>query len=481
MKILFTVHQFFPDFASGTEVLTLACAQELRARGHDVAVLTGFPAAREPMADEDRFDRYEYQGVTVWRFHYSPAAISWKTNAQEAKYNNSTVAHFVWRLLDQYNLDLVHFFHFHQLSASMVDVCMDARIPTVYTPTDFWAICPTCQLKLPDGGLCQGPRLLGANCVRHVAGISLGQRLIQRTPMVAFAGALAVMQLGRLPARWMGILIKLCLRGRYRGSQRFDAYAGFMSALGRRARFLRKRINAIDKLAVPSQIMRDMLAANGIKRDNMVLCRYGIDLSSAPLSRAVRSMRGRNPRLRAGFIGTLCDHKGAHVLVEALKDLRDLDLDVRIYGRLEDFPDYVAELRTSCLDDPRVRFLGTFPNARIFDILADLDVLIVPSVWYENTPLVILSAQASGCPVIASGLGGMAEAVADGDDGLLFPVGNAQALAGCIARLVQEPGLLEKLSSGCRAPRSIQDYVDDLEQVYKELSARHVSPGEVSS
>ena len=83
------------------------------------------------------------------------------------------------------------------------------------------------------------------------------------------------------------------------------------------------------------------------------------------------------------------------------------------------------------------RFAGSGP-CRINEwraVLHDVDVLVVPSMWIENAPFIIREAFAAGVPVIASDLGGMAEMVRDGVDGLLFPPGDARSLAACLRRL----------------------------------------------
>jgi glycosyltransferase involved in cell wall biosynthesis len=102
-------------------------------------------------------------------------------------------------------------------------------------------------------------------------------------------------------------------------------------------------------------------------------------------------------------------------------------------------------------------------------VLAGIDVLVVPSTWYENTPLVIYSALAAGCPVIASDLGGMAEVVTDGENGLLVEPGKPEALAAELKRLTSDRQLLQKLAAGCRRPKSIEEYVAELLSVYRDL------------
>ncbi len=102
-------------------------------------------------------------------------------------------------------------------------------------------------------------------------------------------------------------------------------------------------------------------------------------------------------------------------------------------------------------------------------MLVELDALVVPSVWYENAPLVISEAFAAGLPVVASRLGGMAEAVRDGIDGLLFAPSDPGDLARVLRALATEPGLLDRLAAGVRAPRPLATEISDLLSLAREL------------
>jgi glycosyltransferase involved in cell wall biosynthesis len=93
---------------------------------------------------------------------------------------------------------------------------------------------------------------------------------------------------------------------------------------------------------------------------------------------------------------------------------------------------------------------------------------VVPSLWYDF-PLIIHEAFATKTPVIATNLGGMAEAVTHGVDGLLFERGDAADLAGQINRVLEEPGLLEHLREGIPPVKTIAEEVNELESIYREL------------
>jgi GT2 family glycosyltransferase len=123
------------------------------------------------------------------------------------------------------------------------------------------------------------------------------------------------------------------------------------------------------------------------------------------------------------------------------------------------------------LGHPAIRRLGPVPHERMHSIFEDLDVLVVASTWIENAPFIIREAFAAGVPVVASNLGGMAEMVRHGIDGLLFPAGDAKALAAALRRFVKEPDLADRLSAGIVRPPSIEDDAAWLRQLYRELRA----------
>ena len=431
-------------------MLTLTSALALRERGHDVRILTGFHA-RTPLSDHERFDRYEYRGIPVDRFKRSTGPMGSQTNFVETEYNNLLVAGYFDRLLDAYRPDVVHFFHLMRLSASLVDVCSRRRLPMVFTPTDFWFMCPTVHLRLPDGADCDGPGKNGVNCLRHVVSI--------KKP-----GATTTL-VNLLPERALAALVRASSRSPL---ARIEA-ARQIHALSRRAGFLLDRLRKIDRILVPTTMMRATLERRGVDSARLMYCPYGIDLPTMPPSRTP----GDGP-LRAGFIGSLADPKGPHVLLQAARLLPELDIRVPIYGRETDFPDYARRLRELARGDRRVEFRGTFPHDQIGAILAQMDVLVVPSLWVENTPLVVYSAQAASVPVVASNVGGISEVVTHEDNGLLFPPGDPEALASSLARLAGDRAFLTHLSRRARPPKPISAYVDELVDVYRNLVNRTV-------
>ena len=106
-------------------------------------------------------------------------------------------------------------------------------------------------------------------------------------------------------------------------------------------------------------------------------------------------------------------------------------------------------------------------------MLLGLDVIVVPSIWFENRPTVIMEAFANGVPVIAANMGGMAEMVEHGVDGLLFEPGNAHDLALQLGTIVDHPANLQSLRAGIKAVKTAAEEFEQIERVYAELLSIH--------
>lgn len=456
MKIVLTVHKFFPDSSAGTEILTLGTAQELKRRGHEVVVWTALPSDKPK-----GIDSYVHEGIKVMRY-YSNNAISIRRTASldsaqevanlsgrqsimEMEYRNREFEGCFSMFLSSYRPDIVHAFHLARLSATTIHAAVAQKVPMLFTATDFWCVCPTSQLTRFDGFLCKGPDRYSINCIRH---------LVTLTQSTAAASILSL-----APDR----LLALLLTGAGKSWWPERKYSALVVAAAKRMEYMRDAMNRLERVLVSTKLMANILVQHGLDPKRVVYQTFGI---SMPHMKSI-PIRKRGTTLRIGYIGTLYEHKGVHILLDAIRHLpQGAAVEVWIYGNERDFPAYAARLRKMAGSDPRILFCGTFQNENISQIFSELDVLVVPSLWYENTPLVIYSAQASKTPVIASNLGGMTEVIEHEKNGLLFDKGNAVDLAQQVIRLLGDRTLLERLSANAHLPKSIPAYVDELESMY---------------
>ncbi len=451
MRILFAAHQFFPEHYAGVETVTLSLAQEFKRRGHEAHVLA--PKRSIPGSDIEpgEIEDYEFGGIPVRRIGRPKEGVA---RPYRLDYQNEVMAQRTREYLREVRPDVVHAEHFQGLSASVIPVFKESGAPLVYTATDFWTFCPVVDLRRHDGAMCRGPEI--SHCTRCIASRYPGSRMkaaVDLTPNAALRAA--------------GKLSQTRLSG-------FSHQLRQVRALKERPGRIREQMELVDRIIVYTRLMRELLLENGIGSGKIEVSHYGIDTSGIQKAPADRP---HTPPLRVGFVGTLAPHKGCDILIQAFRDLPPgVDATLDIYGNLERFKPFVGELRGLAGGDGRINFAGPFSRDSVGRVLSGLDVLVVPSRWYENGPGVIFEAFAAGIPVVATDLGGMSEFVRPEEDGLLFGLEEPRDLARQLRRLAEEPGLLQRLRSGIRPVKTVGENVDELEDLYGRLLQEQGNP-----
>jgi glycosyltransferase involved in cell wall biosynthesis len=124
-----------------------------------------------------------------------------------------------------------------------------------------------------------------------------------------------------------------------------------------------------------------------------------------------------------------------------------------------------------------VVFHGPFTRANTSSVYGNIDVLLVPSEWFDNCPFVISEAFAAGVPVVGTDFGGISSMIRHEVDGLLFPMGDRHALAAILARLASRPDYVTSLARNVRPPRDVRAHVEDLREVFSKLCANNAGRG----
>ena len=141
---------------------------------------------------------------------------------------------------------------------------------------------------------------------------------------------------------------------------------------------------------------------------------------------------------------------------------------LRVWGPPSHNPAYVARLR-ELAGEVGAEMCGELKSTEVAGALAEVDLLVVPSIWYENSPLIILEALATRTPLAVSDCGGMAELVDPGRTGFHFEMGNAEHLAGLLKEVLADRGRLEQLYGEDVKVRRAADDAEALETRYREL------------
>lgn len=458
MKVLQVIHDFLPRHTAGSEIYTFHLCREI-AKRHAVHVLYTECRHGEP---QYRSRRGTYEGLPFTEVVHLQAYPSFEATYRDEQMNRAFV-----RVIEEFRPDVVHLQHLQYHSMDYIDIAHRSGIPIVYTLHEYCLICPRKGLMMrEDSRLCAAAS--ESICADCMANDSMAPLVFSREKLRRDAWVKA-----RIPARLRRMVRKRLVKygfirdgGGERRNEPLAKGRDHRAEIRERLRYVRERCGKVDLFVAPSPFLRSKMIEFGIPEERIVFSDYGF--VAAPF----QGLR-RKPSevLRVAFIGTLVDFKGAHLLLEA-SALLSLPvrrrLDIRVYGDSSVFPRYTERLRPLALEGG-ARFMGRFENGAVAEILSDVDVLVVPSLWYENSPLTIHEAFLAGIPVITSRLGGMADLVNDGVNGLLFERGSASDLARCLERLVAEPGLHARLASGIGAVKTIAEDAAYLEGQYERL------------
>jgi glycosyltransferase involved in cell wall biosynthesis len=441
LNVLLGVHVFFPRHRAGTEVLTLELARGLRSRGHRVQILAGEREERLPERSAPWLTEDVYDGFPVHRIHYGVRRLRDPiTHHMDSAARVSLAREVVSRVKP----DVVHFHHLFGFSARVIPEIRGMGIPVLFTPTDYWVACPKSILyRAYDQAICDGPGEEGLDC------------LFCLLPMPKWAGRLA----------WR--IARSSLR-------HFIRPLSSLHALTNRTKAITDCVNAADRVLPATHFLAGILTRHGVDATRIKVLPYGVDVEYQPDRVSVpRRFSEENP-LRLGFIGQLADIKGVHLILEAISLLgsRRSLISLQVYGQPDRESPYFRKLQRMAGEAGKsVRFKGTFPHETIGEILRSIHFLVVPSLWYESTPLVLCSALSAGIPVLVSKLGGMTEIVEDGIDGFLFRAGDAKELCRILESLLENPGGIGAIQNTLRIrTRKVSDYVRDVESEYVSLA-----------
>lgn len=433
MRIVIAVHHFPPTYTGGAEWRALRTAAALIQRGHQVRVVC-VEHIDHPSPQGLSWVDDVYQGIPVRRLSFdlsaAPDRFVWQ-------YDNPLIGAHLEQLLSDEKPDVFHLIGGYLMSASAIHAAKKLDIPVIVSLTDYWFICPRFSLLRSDDTLSTLP----VNPVRCARCLAEERRRY------------------RLPAKYLPGLADW-----YWKQQKLPA-----KQVQTRLDYLMETLNQADAVISPSQFLRSVYVEAGADPQRIRFARQGHDF---PELNPGLLQKTPAQSLRLGYVGQIAAHKGVHLLLDAVRRLPDAPVSLDVYGDLEAQPEYVQRLRQIAAGDTRIHLCGKFPRREISAVMQNLDVIVVPSTWYENSPNAILEAFAHQTPVIASDLGGMAELVQDGVSGWLFETGNAEELAVVIRRLVENRLLLAAAREGIPRNKSIAEEMDELVDVYASQSGK---------
>jgi glycosyltransferase involved in cell wall biosynthesis/MoaA/NifB/PqqE/SkfB family radical SAM enzyme len=442
VRILLVIHGYPPRYNAGSEVYTQSLARALTDR-HDVHVFT---RQEDPFLPSCAIVDESDGGNATIRLRVI------NNSESRDRYRHGAIDAAFARLLDEFRPEIVHVNHVSHLSTSILDTAAERGLPIVFTLHDFWLMCPRGQFiqrtALPEEEpfpLCDGQD---------------DRKCAEKCYSLYFSGS----------------------------PERLEAdVAAWTAWVHERMRHIREMTALVDAFITPSRYLfgryRDEF---GIPAGKLEFLDYGFDLSRL-------SGRTREPddRFVFGYIGTHTPAKGIHHLLHAFGRVMGKPT-LRIWGRPRDH--YTASLKRIAGSLPdgaglRVEWMGEYQNERIVpDVFNRVDAIVVPSIWTENSPLVIHEAQQARVPVITADAGGMAEYVRHEENGLLFRHRDPASLAHQMQRLMDDPAVGRRLGdrgylySPSGDVPTISTHADAIEAIYRRvISARKVRVAETKS
>ena len=312
--------------------------------------------------------------------------------------------------LDRLAPDVIHFHNLHNLGAGLLDEAAGRGIPAYFSTHNYWLICPRSFLYTDRLDLCDGPPDRGAGCADCVGSAD-------------HAGHVA--RLDEIRTRF-GRGVSVCL--------------------------------------AVSEAMKSTLVGAGYPAEMIDVVAQAMPQEAEIWERLGRDREpGRvGDRLTVGFFGSAYPHKGPSLLVDAAQRTGQ-EITVRIHGEVpEAFARHLRSLDTRGV----VEIRGGFDHADLPELLAGVDVAVIPSLWWDCAPLMVAECLAGRVPVLAARMGGIPDFVTEDVNGLLFTGRDVGDLTRQLDRLGGEPDLLERLQASIREPRAFSAYVDELERYY---------------
>jgi len=472
MKILYIIHDYWPNYLAGTENYTHYIAHEMAKLGHEVFIFTAEKdykndysveryvediegcrctkrdcfvpcndkVGNDEMGERDCFvtpPRKDMCGVNVIKVHKQDV----NTRSLDDSYEDKQIHDIFINIFDEIMPDVVHVQHLWRLSINIVNYVKSKNIPTIYTIHDLWLECFNInRLTTDEYKLCSGASVEKCSLCYKMASFRKKQNILNK------------------------IYLKLSRLSGYDKKIKKDK-------IRKRMKIMQELIDNVNLFISPSKYLRDEFVSFGIPKDKIIYSRNGMNIISSDSLEIDTSQANCKDSDMVKFVFTshIQKLKGIDVLLEACEILQEKNIDnvkIELRGKIgvneSVFLDRINRLKN-------VEYKGPFKNTDINNILGSADYLILPSIWPENAPLVIDEAYLNNVPCIVSNIGGMAERVTDGVNGLHFKVSDAHDLADKMEYVVKNRELRTKFIQNIPHVKTISENAVELERIYKDM------------
>jgi glycosyltransferase involved in cell wall biosynthesis/MoaA/NifB/PqqE/SkfB family radical SAM enzyme len=426
MHILKIIHGYPPNYNAGSEVYSQSICNEL-SKHHQVSVFT----REENPYSPDFAVRYEKANDNL-NFYF--------VNNPQGKdgYRHKQLDDNFAKLISDIKPDIAHIGHLNHLSTGLVDELNKQKIPIVFTLHDYWLMCPRGQFLTRSIGkehnfqLCSGQQ--DHKCASD------------------------------------------CYRVYFSGNEQDEEQdiENWSSWTHQRMIETKAIIDKVDLFIAPSIYLRNRFISDfAVPENKIIYLDYGFPTEY--LTQSEKSKEKIN--FTFGYIGTHITSKGVNQLIEAFREIEE-PATLKIYGRHNGQSTNALKLLAATSNN-KIEFAGEYINQNLADeVFSKVDCIVVPSIWAENSPLVIHEAQSCKVPVITADFGGMKEYVQHKVNGLLFEHRNTNSLKEQLRFAIANPNLLKQfgergyLFSDNGSVPNIQNHCKELEKLYNRFTSK---------
>jgi glycosyltransferase involved in cell wall biosynthesis len=439
MKIVHLLGWYFPDSVGGTEVYVDGLCRRLQAAGHETVVAA-------PDSQHVAPERYQHEGVPVFRFGIAPHVTRDEANHRVPVRG----AERFYRWLAEERPDILHVHSFttgvglpemreaHRLGIRVIVTC---HLPSLAFT------CRTGELMQWGAYPCDGIRVPSkcASCSLARLGMPItAAQLIGAIPLPVSA--------------WLGKL-----------SGRIGTTLGMAASVDDYGLLQREVFELTEQFVVLNETARQILIANGAPEHKLILNRLGLSYTNI-VRKPTPEQRPTQTPVKLLYLGRLHASKGLGPLVDAAVAIQPnvpFRLDIRGPQMDDDSRRFARELKTRAGGDPRITIGEGVAGTEVPALLAASDLLLCPSIWFENGPTIALEAMAVGTPIIASRVGNLTEIIEDDINGQLVEPGNVAEWTRVLTRVTMDPaGTIDRWRTAIREPRTMDDIVADYLDLY---------------
>lgn len=450
MKILLVVHTFLPKYVGGTEVCTYELAKKFTSLGHEVIIF-----CTDPLSHNIQLQVIEsyYCGIKIYTV---PKNISKYKNFSNTYLENRVISPFN-NLLTEFKPNIIHYHHFMHLSIEMADLGKKLKIPQILTLHDFWFQCLTHQRITTRGKLCKS--FSEEKCSRCLSDIMNSGPLTNTT--FSFKD---YMENDHKCKYLLDIAKKVYQRnfGKLIYSTNKNQLVKMVDV---RNKYMKSLFTKLDLLIFPTKFLYDQFSNWKINSDKSILSSDGINTE---IFKKTKHILGKT--IRFAFIGSIIPTKGLDMILKAWPKIKKGGYNLKIYGSLQTDKKYSSTIVHLAKNLQNITFCGTFEPGKVADIFSDIDVLIVPSRWFENAPLVLRNAMHTKTPVIAVNLGSIPELVTPGKNGLLYENEDLDGLIRQMNYFITHPKAISQMKDNFPPQKSIGTNATELLSYYRKLT-----------